>query len=275
MILINENSFIVNAMVHGNIFISFSAMSIAYLTSSLLNKNLSFQLALACFSIMFLVYTSNRFSDLKEDEINSPNRVYFVRKIGFLFLIISILLFFLSVFLIWPYSKVASILMFFPLIIGLLYNFSGLKKVILIKNLTVGLGWGVLPLVAGAFYQTYDNSIFIFSLFVGFVWIVNSTIFDLKDIPGDSEQGIITIPVKFGEKWTKIFCHFINFILFFMIFVFGYQHFLFFTLITMLIYVCIYIHFAKTRNNTYYYGIFVDGEFVFAAIFHYFLRAIT
>jgi len=72
-----------------------------------------------------------------------------------------------------------------------------------VKNLVVGLTWGIL--IAGLAGSNCGKIIpiaLVFTFF-GVKLFINSTIFDFKDIKGDTLAGIKTLPVSLGERNTR------------------------------------------------------------------------
>lgn len=260
-----HNNFIVNSLVHANIYISLAAVFIAYLSNIVLDKSQDFFLCIASFSVMFLIYTANRFSDIVEDEINAPNRVNFIKRHGKIFLYGSLVLFIGSIIYGLFVQPMTALFMAFPILIGALYSFAGLKKFFLVKNLTVGLGWASLPMINASYYQTYSVSIICFAIFVGVTWLINSIIFDVKDIAGDKANGVITLPVRWGLKKTKLFCVMLNVCLLGFLatlLILNVLPAIFAILFLLNAHIFSYILLAKPTNNPLFYGLFVDGEFI-------------
>ncbi|MBC7912902.1 MAG: UbiA family prenyltransferase [Pyrinomonadaceae bacterium] len=272
-----KNNFIIKILVHSNVFIALLAFSISYIANILIGKEPDLILMLIAFSVMFFIYTINRFSDLKEDEINAPNRVNFIYKYGKYLLSVSSLAFISSILYAVVYRPAMAIYIFLPVLIGIIYSFFGLKRIFLMKNVFVGMAWGILALINGAYYEAFSPQLISFSIIVGVMMIINSTVFDLKDIEGDSFHNITTLPVKLGIGKTKIVCSMLNLSL--VMFTAGlfYLH-IFSGIISVIfllyVYIFLYIYFAKPVNNPLFYGIFVDGELTFIALILMILRSV-
>ena len=72
-----------------------------------------------------------------------------------------------------------------------------------VKNFVVGLTWGAF--IAGLAGSNCGNMIpmvLVFTFF-GVKLFVNSTIYDFKDVKGDTLAGIKTLPVSLGERNTR------------------------------------------------------------------------
>jgi 4-hydroxybenzoate polyprenyltransferase len=114
-----------------------------------------------------------------------------------------------------------------------------------------------------------------FTFFVGVCWLINSTIFDIKDIAGDHAQNVKTLPVQIGLANTKLFCAILNVILVLFLSILVITNILpslFVVMFFINAYIFAYIFLAKAKNNPLFYGIFVDGEFIaFTIIFFTFI----
>lgn len=255
-------------LVHSNLYISCAAVAVSYATNILLEKPQTLILALMPFSIMFFIYMANRFSDLQEDAINAPGRVVFVKRHGKSLLFASLVLFLTSAVLAFLHSFWTFCFVLLPVMLGILYSFAGLKKFFLVKNLVVGLGWGCLPLINAAYYGVCPFNLLCFAGFTTGAWIVNSTVFDIKDIQGDTTEGIATLPAKWGIQRTKTFCKACNFFLaLFLLFLLLFKVFPpeFYVLFSISLCMHVYIYLAKPVQDPIFYGFFVDGEFILCA----------
>ena len=148
-------------------------------------------------------YIINNFYDSKKYLINRPNKsqldrlvrqetklqVYFtVNFIVFLlafFVSFRAVLFFSSyIFLIWFYSH-------------------KLKKIVIIGNLTASF-LAVLPFFAILlYYKNLYTQIFAHATFLFLLLLIREMIKDLENIKGDIANDYRTIPVLFGEKFSK------------------------------------------------------------------------
>lgn len=161
--------------------------------------------------IIYSVYTLDRAMDCEEDAVNraelrgaSKNFTLFVCLVCF------------AVGAAILARGGLLIIAFLPLVTGYLYT-KGLKvgsfKLKLkggmgIKNTVVGLTWGAfIAGIAGHGAQASLATLIVL-LFFGMKLFVNSTIYDFKDLKGDTLAGINTLPVSLGESRTRtlLFC---------------------------------------------------------------------
>jgi 4-hydroxybenzoate polyprenyltransferase len=148
-------------------------------------------------------YIINNFYDSKKDLINRPNKskidrlvsqrtklqVYFT--INFVIVLLALLVSFRAV-------------LFFSVYIFLIWFYSHkLKKYPIIGNLTAAF-LAVLPFFAILlYYKNLYPQIFAHASFLCLLILIREMIKDLENIKGDIANDYKTIPVKFGEEFTK------------------------------------------------------------------------
>ncbi|GAB3717022.1 geranylgeranylglycerol-phosphate geranylgeranyltransferase [Flavobacterium koreense] len=148
-------------------------------------------------------YIINNFYDSKKDLINRPNKskidrlvsqrtklqVYFT--INFVIVLLALLVSFRAV-------------LFFSVYIFLIWFYSHkLKKYPIIGNLTAAF-LAVLPFFAVLlYYKNLYPQIFAHASFLCLLILIREMIKDLENIKGDIANDYKTIPVKFGEEFTK------------------------------------------------------------------------
>ncbi len=148
-------------------------------------------------------YIINNFYDSKKDLINRPNKsqldrlvsqktklqVYFavnfiVFLLAFLVSLRAVLFFSVYIFLIWFYSH-------------------KLKKIVIVGNLTAAL-LAVLPFFAILlYYKNLYPQVFAHATFLYLLILIREMIKDLENIKGDIANDYQTIPVLFGEAFSK------------------------------------------------------------------------
>jgi 4-hydroxybenzoate polyprenyltransferase len=169
----------------------------------ILNLDLYF-IVLATTCIIASGYIINNFYDSKKDKINKPIKskidsivgqktklnIYFLLNfvgVGFAFLVSWRAAFFFTVyiFLIWLYSHKLK-----------KYPLTGLFSAAILA---------ILPFFAiFIYYKNFSTIIFTHASFLFFVLMIRELVKDLENIKGDVAQNYITIPVKYGEYFTKL-----------------------------------------------------------------------
>lgn len=177
----------------------------------LLGFNPRLDCCLAVFLMTLSVYSLNKLTDIKEDSINRPERIKFLKGKEKLVLAYSLAAFFVSAVLAYLIKPEALIIILIPLIANAAYssrmlpNIPRLKDIPAVKNIVVGLSWALVCTLMPAINisdATYAQVLPIVYLMT-VKDFTNSTLCDLKDISGDRESGVRTIPVILGAQKTK------------------------------------------------------------------------
>lgn len=168
--------------------------------------------------ISFGIYLLNRFTD-DEDCINCPEqKMYFQKNTSqiaiplALLLIASIMLAAVALLTFWHLVLIFS---------GVLYSvsmipwykknklvFIRLKEVVILKNISVSLLWGVTPFAIAASIGTtiqlpfYDLIVVVATFFL--TTLINTTTCDVRDIEGDRLAGVKTLAAILGHTITEI-----------------------------------------------------------------------
>jgi 4-hydroxybenzoate polyprenyltransferase len=172
--------------------------------------------------ISFSIYLLNRYTD-DEDSINCPEqKLYFQKKKSLsaipitLIAISFILLAALSLLTIWHIVLIVCGVIYSVAMVPWFKNnkivFFRLKDVVILKNLSVSLLWGITPFAIAASYNTQFKPplldlIVVMSAFC-LTTFINTTSCDVRDIEGDQIAGVRTIAAILGRNVTGIvlFC---------------------------------------------------------------------
>ncbi len=84
-----------------------------------------------------------------------------------------------------------------------------LKRILLIKNLSIGISWGALVLVGTGKVELSNESWFLF-LFVSSHIFLGSILRDHFDLKQDSQHKLLTLPMYLGEKKSYQVLHLLN-----------------------------------------------------------------
>jgi 4-hydroxybenzoate polyprenyltransferase len=257
----------VEILVHSNLFVSVSATSVALTTILLADLPFDPVPLFIVFAATLFVYSFNRITDLAEDEQNVPTRANFTKKYGKKLFAVGVSLYIaalaLAVYLGLPGVPFLAL----PLVVGAVYSLGG-KRFLLVKNLLVGGAWGIIPLGVGIYYGVLARTeiLFLSGFFVVAVTVA-AALFDIKDIEGDREEGIHTVPNVYGPRTTRLVSAVV--VLSLVPFVvaagatFSSQ---FFVLLGFLAYVLAYVPFATRDRGVLFYGFVIDGEHIFVAV---------
>lgn len=175
-----------------------------------LNLDLYF-IVLATICVVAAGYIINNFYDAEKDKINRPQKtkidsivsqktklyIYFsLNLLGFIFgWLVSwraALFFATYIFLIWLYSH-------------------KLKQYPLVKLFSAAT-LALLPFFAVfVYYKNFSTIIFTHASFLFFILLIRELVKDLENIEGDIRLNILTLPIKYGERFTKMLISLIAF----------------------------------------------------------------
>lgn len=173
------------------------------LRETLLNPDL-FLIVLATTCVIAAGYIINNFYDVKKDVINKPiktkidsivsqkaklNSYFVLNFIGFLFgLLVSwraAVFFSVYIFLIWLYSH-------------------KLKKYPLTRLISASV-LALWPFFAiFVYFKNFSTIIFTHALYLFLVLMIKELVKDLENMKGDLAQNYLTLPIKYGEYFTKL-----------------------------------------------------------------------
>jgi 4-hydroxybenzoate polyprenyltransferase len=258
------NSFL-EIILFSNIATAINAVCVSLITFYLIGHPILFSILLTVFSGTLLIYTLNRYTDREEDIINNPHRLWFLERYGKATLTIAAGLYIISLFFLLQLKLAAFVIALLPLIIAILYSMFRLKKVFLLKNISVSSGLLCAVLIVFVIFGDFTIFSLLLAVFFFLAFLVNTIICDIKDIEGDVRYNISTLPGIYGLRKTKMVCYFLLLLGALMIpalILFTPRSYL---LLVYSLYTGIYIAFADNPGNLplWYYGIFVDGENLF------------
>jgi 4-hydroxybenzoate polyprenyltransferase len=265
----NAAARVVLFFVHSNLLISTAATSVALSTILLAELPVEWLPLFIVFAVTLFVYSFNRLTDLAEDEQNVPQRASFIEDYGFALLVLGTVLYFLATVAAIVAGIRGSPAMVVPLGVAVLYSVFGLKRVLLVKNLLVGLSWGLIPLGVGVYYEvllTFDI-LFMF-VFITAALTIAAVVFDIKDIEGDSAEGIRTVPVLAGPRRTRQFAAGATALLAAGVaglLAVGLLDARYAALLVFLAYMIGYTPFATTDRTALFYGFVIDSEHILLA----------
>ncbi len=262
-----------------SIFLAISG-ALKVIFSGLLYNIFNIYIPILTFLITFGIYGLNKLTDLKEDAINNPDRAMTIGRIDVVFKLTVALSFILSMVLGFLVDFSTIPVLVFPLFFGILYsiklskNLPRLKDITGVKNLSIAISWSVVSTFLPVIYILEKKEVLIILIFYLFFIksLINSILFDIRDIEGDRKSNIRTIPIYLGKDKTKKLLLILNstFIPWLIIanhagFFQGY----FLVLLFLIFYGYWYIlqfsrQICKIGKSM---DLFVDGEFIIIAIF--------
>ena len=257
------------ALVHSNLLISTAATSVAVSTMVLAGLAVEPLPLFIVFAVTLFVYSFNRLTDLAEDERNVPDRAAFISRYGRVLFVLGGGLYLLAVVVAVFQGVRGAPALSIPFVVAVLYSVVGLKRVLLVKNLLVGLSWGLIPLGVGVYYDVLlTTEILVLFGFTTAMLTIAAVVFDIKDIPGDRAEGIRTVPVVFGPRRTRQFAVaatlLVGICVGMLVFV-DLVSPLFSVLLPFVAYVAGYTVFAIPERTALFYGGVIDSEHILLA----------
>ncbi|WP_226996604.1 UbiA family prenyltransferase [Thermococcus sp. 5-4] len=200
-----------NFLISTSVFLAASGVFKLCLSFLLYGVAPRWNLLAATFLLVFSVYGINKLTDIKEDEVNNPERVGYVKRVAKALKYAVVLSLVLAVLLSALTSPLAVLVVLFPIVAGALYSirllpgYPRLKDITGVKNLIIAVTWAngtaFLPyLVAGGVALQKVALIYYFFFMKS---MINTILFDVRDIEGDRINGIQTIPVKLGLEKSR------------------------------------------------------------------------
>ncbi len=158
-------------------------------------------------------YMMNRSTDIDADSVSHPERTAHLGSRRRYLPVISGGCFVLGYALALTVNFVFFLALLAPLAFALAYSVgskrlvgvigvSKLKDKLLVKNLFVSLGWSLVPVLVGFYYLRFALVLFWLGVFIFLRLMVNTLIFDVRDVEGDRRAGIKTVPVVYGARRT-------------------------------------------------------------------------
>ena len=188
--------------------------SIAATAAIAIGRSPTWDLLLMAYLFSFGAYSINRATDFEEDKESHIERTShlasrrralpYIAGGSFLagYILASMRSFYLLVALILPLLLALGYSMGSKRM-SKAFGISRLKEGLLVKNLTISLGWSLIPLLVGLYFLEAPLSVFALSSFVFVRLMVNTIFFDVRDVETDTKFGIRTLPSAIGMNATS------------------------------------------------------------------------
>ncbi|WP_034918594.1 geranylgeranylglycerol-phosphate geranylgeranyltransferase [Gillisia sp. CAL575] len=164
-----------------------------------------FFLILSSATVIASGYIINNFYDSEKDLINRPKKTMLDRlisqrtKLSVYFILNFAAIFFAS------YVSFRAVV-FFSIYIFTIWLYSHrIKKILFLGNIMASI-LAITPFfVVFIYYKNFETVIFIHATFLFIMIAMRELVKDLENLKGDLIQNYKTIPVVYGEKWSKFF----------------------------------------------------------------------
>ncbi|WP_137291263.1 UbiA family prenyltransferase [Natronorubrum halophilum] len=203
-----------NVLVYSSAYLSLIAMAEVVIVSALLSLPPS-PAAVVVGLVVFAVYTNDRLADVDTDAVSNPEQAAFVRRYRDELYVLASIAYGLAVALSVIGGPIALAITLLPGVFWVCYatdwipgtgvHVRRLKDVFLVNTIVVAFAWATtltfLPLAFADGTVTIPTLI-VFAYFFLRVF-TNTEIPNVRDIDGDREIGVLTIPVMFGVERTR------------------------------------------------------------------------
>lgn len=192
-----------DVLVQTHIYLGIAAACFAWMSLIVLGLPLQWEPLFIAFAQTFFVYGCNRFTDLDEDAINTPERLQYQAWYQHTFVRLGPLIYGAALVVAWRQGPLAFAFALLPCILGGGYSVLRLKKVFLLKNVIVAGGWGSIALLVSAYGASVDNRALVLFLLIFLRVGAGAILCDIKDVAGDRVAGIATVPTRYGLRGTR------------------------------------------------------------------------
>ena len=188
-----------------NVLITFLVVVVAILISqseqlelyTILLASIAASLVAAAGNIVNDIY------DIESDKISHPNRVLVLGTLNKTEVKLEyIILNFISAIISINLSQTLFAIVFISALLLFIYS-AYLKKIPLIGNIVIALLTG-LAFIYGGFASGNPVAAIVPAVFAFLINLIREIVKDIQDIEGDTKAGVITFPIKFGFKKSKI-----------------------------------------------------------------------
>jgi 4-hydroxybenzoate polyprenyltransferase and related prenyltransferases len=252
-------------IVFGGHLFATGSVSVIMACATVFMVPVSLDILFVSYLLFYAIYLYDYSAGASSDKLTNEERARYLQcknKSKCIVVAVSVLMFMVLL----TFANTITILIGLGILaLGLLYgsHFKKLtKKIPAFKNVFVSLVWSFMALFLFVYYSlpiTYGA--LMLALFI-FIRMMNIQIlFDVRDVEGDIEAGLLTIPALFGEKKYPFILRMINFVSIFFVIVCVIQGLLpFFTLaiMPMFYYAVTYIDKVVESRKNY-------SSYVFAA----------
>jgi len=256
-----------------SLFIGFVGFFRTYIASLLLGMDPSISACTVMFLATFSIYSLDSIVDMDKDSTNMPERKKFLSGRKRLFLFCSLMAYLLACLILLQHRPFALPIIFIPFAANAFYatklpllNFR-LKDIPVVKNFVVAVAWGLTCTLLPAAYMINPpdmKALGIASYLMLVMTFIAAVLYDVRDVEGDMETGVRTIPVILGaRKTTAILLVLNSMFLPLLALVEGEIQLL---VAGLFLYGYLYIPYFRMRRKPIILDLFVDGKCIFACL---------
>lgn len=148
-------------------------------------------------------YIVNAFYDAEKDLINRPAKTLLDRKVSQRFKLTTYFILNLLSVVFASYVSFKAVMFFSFYIMGIWLYSHKLKRIPLLGNVVSAM-LAITPFFAVfIYYRNFDTVIFVHALYLFLVILIREMIKDLENLKGDIVYNYTTLPVLYGERFSK------------------------------------------------------------------------
>jgi len=191
--------------IYGGHLFALNAVSIILMSAILLNIPVTWDILLSVYLIFYSIYSYDHFNGAKKNDYltNLERALYLKDKRKIPLLISGSIL--TSVLILLYFSNI--LILFFSLVILFLGLFYGsyfkkiTRKIIAFKDFFVSFVWMILVFFLVCYYSyPLTLGVFLLASFIFLKMLIIQIFFDIRDIEGDKDEKLLTLPVIFGRN---------------------------------------------------------------------------
>lgn len=161
-------------------------------------------IVLATICVVAAGYIINNFYDVDKDKINKPQKTKLDSIVSqktklYIYFTLNFLGFIFALFVSWKAA------LFFAVYIFLIWLYSHKLRHYPLLKLFSAATLALLPFfVIFVYYRNFSTIIFTHACFLFFILLIRELIKDLESLQGDIVSNYVTLPIKYGERFTKM-----------------------------------------------------------------------
>ena len=196
-------------LVLGGHLLALGTASIAAAASLVFGRSPTLLLLLMAYLFSFGAYMMNRSAEMDKDLASHPERTNYLAARRRILPGVVAGSFLVGYVLAATVGWVFFLALLAPLGLSLLYSVgskrlvgligtANLKQKLLLKNVSISLGWSLIPILVGFYFGGFDLALLLLSPFIFLRLMTNTIVFDIRDAEGDRANAVKTLPTQLG-----------------------------------------------------------------------------
>jgi len=196
-----------------SIFIGGTGFFKTFIGYTFLGMAPNIQVCIAVFLFSFSIYTLDKIADIDKDTANLPDRLSFLKGRKNFATVYALAAYSLAIVIVLLDMPLALPILIFPFAVNLVYgskpisSLPRLKDLPFVKNFIVAITWALGTVSLPALHLRDASVITVASVFYFMLakTFIDTVLYDIRDVKGDRDNGVRTIPVLIGSRKTIAF----------------------------------------------------------------------